>query len=113
MHYLAGRSDTPFWKFMKNEVKLTDRNLEYLEISKSRSLNIFDFDTTHGTPGWGVWGHVIDMAGLYDKSLIQKELINSSKLQEAEMDMNKISQNLKKIKTNAIGSEELFKYLKL
>ena len=113
MHYLAGRSDTPFWKFMKNEIKLTDRNIEYLEISKSRGLNIFDFDSTHGTPGWGVWGHIIDMAGLYDKSLIQKELINANKMQEAEMDISKITQNLRKIKINAIGSEELFKYLKL
>jgi hypothetical protein len=113
MHYLAGRSDTPFWKFMKNEIKLTDRNAEYLEISKSRSLNIFDFDSSHGTPGWGVWGHIIDMVGLYNKSTIEKELINANKLQNAEISINKIITDFNKAKIIAINSEEFFKYIKI
>jgi tryptophan halogenase len=113
MHYLAGRSDTPFWKFMKNEIKLTDRNVEYLEISKSRSLNIFDFDSSHGTPGWGVWGHIIDMVGLYNKSTIEKELINANKLQNAEISISKIITDFNKAKIIAINSEEFFKYIKI
>ena len=113
MHYLSGRCDTPFWKFIQNELEITDVNKEYIEISKNRSLNLFDFDSMHGCAGWGVWGHILDMVGLFDKDIIKKELHLVKQIIQAEQDTAKIETNYKKIKDGLLTAEEFFKYLKL
>ena len=113
LHYLSGRSDTPFWKFIQNEMVVTDKNKELLNISKRRLINIQDIQNGHGAPGWPLWSHMIEMAGLYDKDMIKEHIKTygyQSKVDSAIKDTNDF---YSKIKYDLVSNEEFFKYLKI
>lgn len=44
LHYLTERQDSDFWKFCKNDLKLTDFNREYLPYFKKCLTNVFYFN---------------------------------------------------------------------
>jgi hypothetical protein len=114
MHYLSGREDTPFWKFVKNEIKLTDSNKDRIEISKYRLLNYMDVDQSHGTAGWGTWSHIFDNAGLFKKDMVIKELSRLKKLNDGALQLNNLEMYYHtRIKPELLSAGELFKYLKL
>jgi tryptophan halogenase len=113
MHYLSGRQDTPFWKFVKNELTITDRNKEKIEIAKYRALHILDFENMHGVAGWGVWSHICDMAGLYDKNILSKELDRYDRFRRGEAFLKSQIDEYKRIKPTLATAAELFKYLKI
>lgn len=113
MHYLAGRNDTPFWKFMHNEVEISDKNKNYIDISKVRSLSIFDFESTHGVPGYPLWCHILNEAGLYNTDMITKEMKSFGKLNECESGIKKMLEHYSKIKKDLVPTNEMFKYLKV
>jgi len=113
MHYLAGREDTPFWKFMKNEAHLSDKNKNYIDISKVRTLGVFDFESTHGVPGYPLWCHILNEAGLYNPDIIKNEMQSFGKLKECESELKKMLDYYNKIKKELVPNDEMFKYLKL
>ena len=114
MHYLSGRSDTPFWKAIQNELTITDRNKELIEISKHRLINVFDFDSRHGMSGWGIWCHILDNAGLFEnKELIEPELKNANKLEGALDFVRLMKKDYDKVKPTFMTNEEFFKYIKI
>ena len=113
MHYLSGREDTPFWKFIKNEMIITDSNKELIEVSKHRMLNMMDFKDGHGMSGWGIWSHILEMAGLFgDKKMIEKELNQADKLDRAYYFSKLMEKDYNKIKDEFMTNEEFFKYIK-
>ena len=114
MHYLTGRDDTPFWKFIKNELVITDTNKEYIEISKFRLLNRFDISSRHGTPGWPLWCHIMHNAGLFnDRDMIRRELDFHNELDNGEVQFKKMLVQYTKLKSELVSTQEFFKYLKL
>lgn len=113
MHYLAGRSDTPFWKFVTNELEISDRNQQLIDISKYRAITIFDINQTHGTPGYPLWVHILDNSGLFNKDIIEKELHHYKKYDEAFDMIRKLKIYGDKAKSEFISNEEFFKYLKI
>jgi tryptophan halogenase len=114
MHYLSGREDTSFWKFVKNEIKISDANRNRIDISKYRLLNNLDVSTEHGTAGWNVWSHIFDNAGLFDKDMIRKELSRLKKLNDGDTQLkNMSSYYVNKLKFELATAREMFKYLKL
>jgi flavin-dependent dehydrogenase len=113
MHYLMGRQDTPFWKLAKNELTITEKNKELFELAKYRIPNTLDFNQNHGAVGWGLWTHMLDNVGLFDKNLIVEELKNYNKEAEALLEANNVKNNFDKIKNDLISASEYFKYLKI
>jgi hypothetical protein len=112
MHYLAGRNDTPFWKFVSSELKISDRNKELIEISNRRVINSFDINQSHGTPGYPLWVHILDNAGLYKKDIVEGELNHYKKYNEAMDWMITMKKKIKEFKTQFVSNEEFFNYLK-
>jgi tryptophan halogenase len=112
MHYLTGRDDTPFWKFIKNELVITDKNKEYIELSKFRLLNRYDISTDIGTPGWPLWSHILHNAGLFDKDMVKTELESYNETFNGEYQFKKMMGHYDKIKKDLVPTEEFFKYLK-
>jgi tryptophan halogenase len=115
LHYLSGRNDTDFWKWCRNEMKITDRNKEYIEISKHRLLNQYDVNEAYGIGGWNVWSHIFDNAGLFKKELIEAELDNFQRFREYGAEDLKALTNLyeTKVKPMLATAEDFFKYLKV
>jgi tryptophan halogenase len=114
MHYLAGRNDTPFWKFVRNEMKITERNKELLEISKHRLINNYDVDESYGIAGWTVWSHILDNAAMFKKEIIEKELKSFNKFFDGADDLKRLEDFYKnKVKPGLASAEQMFKYFKL
>lgn len=113
MHYLTGRQDTPFWKFVQNEIKITDRNQYLINLSKFRLPTSFDVQQNHGCAGYPIWCHILDNANLYDRSIMKEELNHFSKWDECIKQMDFMEKQYKKIKSDLISNEEFFKYLKI
>jgi tryptophan halogenase len=113
MHYLTGRQDTPFWKFITNELTITDKNKEYIEISKYRLLNQFDVSNRHGTPGWPLWCHIMNNAGLFDRDMIRKEMALHNITNAGELELKKMLKHYDTFKHELATTEEFFKWLKI
>jgi tryptophan halogenase len=113
MIYLAGRDDTPFWKFVKNEMKITEKNKELLEISKYRCPIPKDIDSSAGMSGWGVWCHILENAGLFSKDKIEKELKTFGLFETSKLEAKKIKNEYKNYEPKICSVEEFYKYLKI
>jgi len=113
MHYLTGREDTPFWKFVTNDLKISDKNRYLINASKFRTPTPFDIQQSHGSAGYPLWCHILDNSGLYNRDLIKLELEHFGNYQECLDEINKLKKNYEKIKPELVGTEELFKYLKI
>jgi tryptophan halogenase len=113
MIYLAGRDDTPFWKFIKNELVITDKNKELIEISKYRSPLPYDINPLPGTAGWGVWCHIMENAGLFDRENIKNELKTFGLLDKAIADAKKVKLDYKHFESKLCSVDEFYKYLKI
>jgi tryptophan halogenase len=62
MHYITRREDTPFWKYIKNDLEITQRNKEVLQLCKNKVPSFKDFSGIVSASGWGVWSWLL--AGL-------------------------------------------------
>ena len=113
MHYLAGRQDTPFWKWVTNEMEISDMNKKLINISKFRTISPYDLVQGNSTPGYHIWSHILQNSGLYEKGMIRAELQNYGKLDEAFSILNNIHRDYKQMKPEMLTNEEFFKYLKL
>jgi tryptophan halogenase len=113
MHYLTGRNDTPFWKFITNELKISDKNRYLLNASKFRNITPFDIQQTHGSAGYALWCHILDNSGLFDRDLLKEQLNHFGKYDEAIEEIVKLKKQYDRIKSELVSNEELFKYLKI
>jgi flavin-dependent dehydrogenase len=76
MHYMTKREDTPFWKFVKNEMEKTDKVKEIMDICQYRSPNYMDWSNYHGTAGWGVWCWILSGLGYVTPLLAHQTLFD-------------------------------------
>ena len=113
MHYLTGRQDTPFWKFITNELKLSDKNDYLKNVSKFRTITPFDIQQSHGSPGYALWCHILDNSGYYERDIIKMEMAHYGNESEIMNEINKLKLQYTNVKSNLVSNEELFKYLKL
>ena len=60
MHYMGGRNDTEFWKYISSGATKTEYVDELLEMSKHRLLNQHDFKKYYGSAGWPLYSFVIE-----------------------------------------------------
>lgn len=113
MHYLTGRQDTPFWKYITNELKITEKNKYLRSLSKFRVPTAFDVDPRHGAAGYPIWCHILDNSNCYDRAIMKDELHHFGKWEESIAQMENLERQYKKIKPDLVSYEEFFKYLKI
>lgn len=92
-HYLTKRDDSEFWKFCKNEMKLTEQNEYLLSICKHRTPSALDFDMYNGASGWAVWGWTIMGLDLVTKETAYETLKKHSLLLQAKNSIEYIKKN--------------------
>jgi tryptophan halogenase len=74
IHYATDRSDTPFWKYVSNELKRPDKVTEMIELAKVRLIRLDDFDNYLGAPGAPLWIYSMAGLGLFDPAVCQRNL---------------------------------------
>ena len=74
MHYITKRNDTPFWKYVHNDLKRDPLIESILEVCKWRVPNANDFPHYNGSAGWGVFNWILAGNDLIGKEVLDKSL---------------------------------------
>ena len=74
LHYITKRQDTPFWKYVKNNLKRGDLLEHILDVCKYKVPTPQDFPKFEGSAGWGVWSWVLAGNKLIPSKIIDNAL---------------------------------------
>ena len=74
IHYMGGRKDSEFWKYMSTAEAQTDQTKTLLGIAKHRVPNVRDFFPGDGFAGYDIWAFVMANIGIITPDLCRKEL---------------------------------------
>lgn len=74
MHYMGGRTDSEFWKYISAGNTKTEWVDLMLETAKTRMPSKGDVPDYLGAAGWGLWSYVMAGIGKIDSTLAEKEL---------------------------------------
>jgi hypothetical protein len=68
MHYMGGRDDSEFWKYIKSGITKTDFVSELVDMSKTKMPTTHDFPSYDGSAGWPLYSYVMAGIGLMNKT---------------------------------------------
>lgn len=88
IHYISGRDDTPFWRAMQNEIKITDFNKNILDVCKYRIPAPTEFGFDMGGAGWAVWCWTLAGNGIITKEQAINEMKRMNILNQENRYMN-------------------------
>lgn len=74
VHYMGGRSDSDFWKYIKSGETQTEFVADILEMSKVKLPTNKDFIARFGNTDWGLWCYVVSGIGKLSPEISKKEL---------------------------------------
>ena len=112
MHYITKRDDTPFWKYVNNDLKRDALIEKLLEINEYRIPNHDDFPYYKGSAGWGVWCWVLAGNGLIDKEVLEKSLITHNFEKESEYFYKDSIKQFRSYAKNHLPHTEFLEWLK-
>jgi tryptophan halogenase len=78
MHYLTRREDSEFWKYMKYDLEVTERNKQVLELCKRRVPAFKDFSGIVSASGWGVWSWLLAGLGYISEEVVDDTIKNAN-----------------------------------
>jgi tryptophan halogenase len=74
MHYMGGRDDSEYWRYISSGATQTEFVSHLLEMSKHRMPSNHDFPTYYGSAGWPLYSYVLAGIGRLSKDTCSKEL---------------------------------------
>lgn len=74
MHYMGGRDDSEFWKYIKTGATQTDFVKNLCEMAKDKIPTTHDFPGYFGAAGWPLYSYVMAGLHLINKNLARQEL---------------------------------------
>ena len=74
IHYMGGRTDTDFWRYMSSDEAKTEKTKLILDIAKHRSPNSKDFINLDGSAGYDIWFFVLAGLGIINPNICKEEL---------------------------------------
>ena len=90
MHYITKREDSEFWKYMKYELEISDRNKEVLNLCKMRVPSFKDFSAIVSASGWGVWSWLLAGLGHISNEVVDDTIYNAN----LKMDLEKMYKDM-------------------
>lgn len=74
MHYMGGRKDTDFWRFISSGETRTEMVNDIIETAKTRLPTKNDIPNYFGSAGWGLWSFVLAGLKKINKDVCEDEL---------------------------------------
>ena len=74
MHYMGGREDSEFWKYIKTGATKTEFVENLLTMSKTKVPSTHDFPSYFGSAGWPLYSYVMAGLHLINRDVAVKEL---------------------------------------
>jgi tryptophan halogenase len=84
-HYQGGRDDTPFWRSIKEDKKISPLADIYLKRCKDRIPGILETNGIFGSPTAGLWNAIAGGLGIITPEQAQKELEEQGLVEKAEL----------------------------
>jgi hypothetical protein len=103
-HYLGGRTDTDFWKYMTYESS-TEFSKNLKEMCKSRIPTKYDFPSYPGAAGWLIWSYVLTGTGQLTSNVTSKYL-DPRAIWDAEYYLTRLDTFLQKTKSTHYTFQE-------
>ena len=76
LHYMGGRTDTEFWRYVATGATKTEFVADLLEMCKNRMPNSNDFNKYYGSAGWPLYSYVLAGIGKLTPEVALNELKN-------------------------------------
>jgi len=73
MHYMGGRTDSEFWRYIATGATKTDFVTDILETAKVRLPSTNDFTKFWGNAGWPLWSYIMAGVGVLNKQAALNE----------------------------------------
>lgn len=80
LHYMGGRTDSEFWRYIATGATRTDFVNNLIEMCKSRMPSISDFQGYHGSAGWPLYSYVLAGTGILTKEVARKQFTVDDKI---------------------------------
>ena len=74
LHYMGGRDDSEFWKYIKTGATQTEFVKELLAMAKSKTPTFNDFPHYQGAAGWPLYSYVMEGINVLNKDIAGAEL---------------------------------------
>lgn len=110
-HYLGGRTDSEFWKYITAGNTLTDFNKALRETCLSRMPTKYDFPSYPGAAGWLIWCHILIGTGQLSPAVVSKYL-NNSTMNTVSKNFDKLSNIVERLKITHYTQAEYWELLK-
>lgn len=109
-HYLGGRTDSEFWKYITNGNTLTDFNLDLNRSCCSRIPNNHDFPKYPGAAGWPIWSYILIGTGQISPSVAKQYLTQESEVWVSD-NLNNLNALVDKLKKTHYSLDEYWKII--
>lgn len=90
LHYTGGRTDTPFWKYVKNDLVRPDFVHNIIEMCASRLPTCEDFPSYPFSAGWPLWSFILAGLGHINKKNISIPSNQNSYLEQHLLDLQNL-----------------------
>lgn len=74
LHYMGGRDDSEFWRYIKTGATQTEFVKELLEMGKSKIPTFNDFPHYQGSAGWPLYSYVMEGINVLNKNVAAADL---------------------------------------
>jgi hypothetical protein len=74
LHYMGGRTDSEFWKYISSGATKTEFVNNIIEMSKSKIPTFNDFNEYYGAAGWPLWAWVLAGTNNLSAEISRQEL---------------------------------------
>lgn len=88
IHYMGGRNDSDFWKYISSGSIQTDFSRDIIDMCKVKFPNYRNIDEYFGGAGWGLWSYVLAGTGILTQNIAKKEISELSKTIEGQWLIN-------------------------
>lgn len=95
-HYMGGRTDTDFWKYISSGKIETDFSRNIREMCKTKMPTLYDFPSYPGAAGWQLWSFILIQTGQLSPEVCAK-YINENTSSTAIKELENLHQKIERI----------------
>lgn len=109
MHYMGGRQDSEFWRYISSGATKTDFVQDLIDTSRSRLPSYNDFPKYYGASGWDLYCYVMSGIGILNKQAVSREF-DANLLSQAQLNTHMISRHIEAEYTNYKSYSEFIEH---
>ncbi len=111
MHYMGGRQDSEFWRYISSGATKTEFVADLIETSKSRMPSYGDFPKYYGAVGWELYCYIMSGIGVLNPNAVRNEF-DDELLYQATHNTKVLEEHMKKEYGDYIPYDDFVHYFR-